>query len=231
MGLPTVAHRDPCVGDVAGESRRDPDRAVAVHQCLADARGPLSRRARPAARSDADRNCGSAPGPGAGVLTGGNSKQAALGLGLVLIAYAALGLSKIEFSIPRRFEIWVGPLVGVATGMIMAATGIFVIPGLALHAGDRAGEGRTGAGARPAFHDLDGRARGRAVERQRLRHAARDALADRYRAGVDRHGDRTKGAAACERRDLPRLPVPAAAHSWRCNSWREICFDGKTKSR
>lgn len=33
---------------------------------------------------------------GAGVLTGGNSKQAALGLGLVLIAYAALGLSKID---------------------------------------------------------------------------------------------------------------------------------------
>ena len=67
---------------------------------------------------------------GAGILTGGNSKQAALGLGLVLIAYAALGLSKIEFSLPRRFEIWAGPLVGVATGVVMAATGIFVIPAL-----------------------------------------------------------------------------------------------------
>jgi uncharacterized membrane protein YfcA len=67
---------------------------------------------------------------GVGILTGGNSKQAALGLGLALIAYAALGLSKIEFSIPRRFEIWAGPLVGVATGVIMASTGVFVLPAL-----------------------------------------------------------------------------------------------------
>jgi uncharacterized protein len=67
---------------------------------------------------------------GSGVLTGGNSKQAALGLGLALIAYAALGLSKIQFSIPRHMEIWVGPLVGLATGVIMASTGVFVIPAL-----------------------------------------------------------------------------------------------------
>lgn len=67
---------------------------------------------------------------GNGILTGGNSKQAALGLGLVLIAYAALGLSRIEFSLPRRAEIWVGPIVGLLTGVIMAATGIFVIPAL-----------------------------------------------------------------------------------------------------
>ena len=67
---------------------------------------------------------------GAGILTGGNSRQAALGLGLALIAYAALGLSRIEFSIPRRMEIWIGPLVGVATGLIMASTGVFVLPAL-----------------------------------------------------------------------------------------------------
>jgi uncharacterized membrane protein YfcA len=67
---------------------------------------------------------------GSGILTGENSKQAALGLGLVLIAYAALGLSRIEFSLPRRFEIWVGPLVGLVTGVVTAATGIFVIPAL-----------------------------------------------------------------------------------------------------
>jgi uncharacterized membrane protein YfcA len=67
---------------------------------------------------------------GAGILTGENSRQAALGLGLVLIVYAALGLSKIEFAIPRRMEIWIGPLVGLATGIIMASTGVFVIPAL-----------------------------------------------------------------------------------------------------
>ena len=67
---------------------------------------------------------------GAGVLTGSNSKQAALGLGLALVAYALLGLSKIEFSIPRRAEIFIGPLVGIATGLVMAATGVFVLPAL-----------------------------------------------------------------------------------------------------
>jgi uncharacterized membrane protein YfcA len=67
---------------------------------------------------------------GAGILTSGNSKHAALGLGIALVAYAALGLSKIEFLIPRRVEVWAGPLVGVATGVVMAATGVFVLPAL-----------------------------------------------------------------------------------------------------
>jgi uncharacterized membrane protein YfcA len=67
---------------------------------------------------------------GSGILTGANSKQASLGLGVALVVYAALGLSRIEFSIPRRAEIWVGPFVGVATGIIMAATGVFVLPAL-----------------------------------------------------------------------------------------------------
>ena len=67
---------------------------------------------------------------GSGILTGANAKPAAIGLGLVLIAYALLGLSKLDFSIPRRFEIWLGPVVGLATGFVMAATGVFVIPAL-----------------------------------------------------------------------------------------------------
>ena len=67
---------------------------------------------------------------GAGLLTGGNARQAALALGLALIAYAAVGLSKLHFTIPRRAEIWLGPLVGVLTGVVLSATGVFVIPAL-----------------------------------------------------------------------------------------------------
>ncbi len=67
---------------------------------------------------------------GSGILTGENAKPAAIGLGIVLILYSALGLSKMKFSVPRRAEIWLGPLVGVATGYVMAATGVFVIPAL-----------------------------------------------------------------------------------------------------
>jgi uncharacterized membrane protein YfcA len=67
---------------------------------------------------------------GAGILTGANARPAAIGLGIVLILYSLLGLSKIKFSVPRSSEIWLGPLVGVATGYVMAATGVFVIPAL-----------------------------------------------------------------------------------------------------
>jgi uncharacterized protein len=67
---------------------------------------------------------------GNGILTGGNAKPAAIGLGIVLIAYALMGLANVKFSVPRRAEIWLGPLVGIATGFVMAATGLFVIPAL-----------------------------------------------------------------------------------------------------
>lgn len=67
---------------------------------------------------------------GAGILTGANAKPAAIGLGLVLIAYSLIGLFKVRLSVPRRSEIWLGPLVGFATGLVMASTGVFVIPAL-----------------------------------------------------------------------------------------------------
>ncbi|HWV51421.1 sulfite exporter TauE/SafE family protein [Pseudorhodoplanes sp.] len=67
---------------------------------------------------------------GNGILTGANAKPAAIGLGIVLIAYSLIGLSKVKFSVPRASEIWVGPLVGIGTGAVMAATGVFVIPAL-----------------------------------------------------------------------------------------------------
>ena len=121
---------------------------------------------------------------GAGILTGGNSKQAALGLGLVLIAYAALGLSKIEFSLPRRFEIWVGPLVGLVTGVVTAATGIFVIPALPYMQAIGLEKDELVQALGLHFTTSTRRARRRAVERQRLRYAARDAVADRDRAGA-----------------------------------------------
>ncbi len=67
---------------------------------------------------------------GNGILTGENAKPAAIGLGVVLIAYALIGLSKVKFSVARHNEIWLAPIVGVLTGVVMAATGVFVIPAL-----------------------------------------------------------------------------------------------------
>ncbi|WP_136413242.1 sulfite exporter TauE/SafE family protein [Herbaspirillum sp. ST 5-3] len=49
-------------------------------------------------------------------------------LGIALIAYALLGLSKRRFTVSASAERFLSPIVGVTTGMIAAATGVFVIP-------------------------------------------------------------------------------------------------------
>jgi uncharacterized membrane protein YfcA len=49
-------------------------------------------------------------------------------LGLALVAYAATGLMSVRFSVSRRTERFLSPLIGSATGLVSAATGVFVIP-------------------------------------------------------------------------------------------------------
>lgn len=51
-------------------------------------------------------------------------------VGAVLVVYAALGLSGMRWALPRRAEAWVGPPVGIATGVVSAATSIFVLPAM-----------------------------------------------------------------------------------------------------
>ena len=63
-----------------------------------------------------------------GLLTGGHTKGAAVALGAVLMIYAAVGLVNIRLAVPRRYEPWLGPLVGLVTGVVTGATGVFVIP-------------------------------------------------------------------------------------------------------
>lgn len=65
---------------------------------------------------------------GGGVLTSPNSRLAACGLGVALVIYAVVGLSAVRFSVPRRHEPWMSPLMGLATGVIAGGTGVFVIP-------------------------------------------------------------------------------------------------------
>jgi len=66
---------------------------------------------------------------GAISLPGGSSGQATVWVGSALALYAALGLINIQFRIPPHAEIWLGLLIGTATGAITVATGIFVLPG------------------------------------------------------------------------------------------------------
>ena len=66
---------------------------------------------------------------GAALLPHDDSGQATIWLGLALVLYAAFGLVKGHFAVPERAETWLGLLVGLATGAITVATGIFVMPG------------------------------------------------------------------------------------------------------
>ena len=50
-------------------------------------------------------------------------------LGLVLLAYAGLGLGDFRFAVARTGENWLGPLFGAANGLIMGMTGSSVVPG------------------------------------------------------------------------------------------------------
>ena len=65
---------------------------------------------------------------GAGWLSGGSGGGVVAGLGVALMLYAALGLASVRLVVAPRHERWASPLVGVATGLVTAATGVFVIP-------------------------------------------------------------------------------------------------------
>jgi uncharacterized protein len=65
---------------------------------------------------------------GTGVLTGGGVGIAVSALGAALILYAVVGLSGVRFDVSAGLESWLSPIVGVTTGLVTGATGVFVIP-------------------------------------------------------------------------------------------------------
>jgi uncharacterized membrane protein YfcA len=65
---------------------------------------------------------------GSGLIAGGDAQAATAAMGTALLAYAVLGLTSLRLSVPARVEGWAGPLVGVTTGLVTGATGVFVIP-------------------------------------------------------------------------------------------------------
>ena len=67
---------------------------------------------------------------GAVLLPNGNSNEATIWLGLALAIYAGLGLTNVNFSVSPRAEGWLGFLIGIATGVVTVATGIFALPGV-----------------------------------------------------------------------------------------------------
>ena len=65
-----------------------------------------------------------------GLLTGPYAAYGTVILGVLLVIYAIIGLSKFNFKVARRDEKWIGGIVGLATGVISAATGVQVIPSM-----------------------------------------------------------------------------------------------------
>lgn len=65
---------------------------------------------------------------GTGWLSGAEARIGSVLLGVTLIVYGGLGLAAIRFQVAPAREAWLGPLVGLATGLVTAATGVFVIP-------------------------------------------------------------------------------------------------------
>jgi uncharacterized membrane protein YfcA len=65
---------------------------------------------------------------GTGLMTAISARYSNLLLGAALLAYAATALRTARLKIDRTREKWFGPIVGAVTGLVTAATGVFVIP-------------------------------------------------------------------------------------------------------
>jgi uncharacterized membrane protein YfcA len=67
---------------------------------------------------------------GAGLMTGPYARYGTIVLGILLVIYAVIGLSKFSFHVAPAHEKWVGGIVGLITGVVSAATGVQVIPSM-----------------------------------------------------------------------------------------------------
>jgi uncharacterized membrane protein YfcA len=65
-----------------------------------------------------------------GMLTGPYARYGPIVLGVLLVIYAIVGLSKFNFKVARADEKWIGGVVGLITGVISAATGVQVLPSM-----------------------------------------------------------------------------------------------------
>jgi len=63
-----------------------------------------------------------------GFLTRGSATETRFALGVVLALYGCTGFTRMQWRVPPRAERWLGPVVGLATGLLNGATGVFVVP-------------------------------------------------------------------------------------------------------
>ncbi len=67
-------------------------------------------------------------GLGIGFMTSGGTRWPSFALGCVLALYGVLGLTKASLSVAPRHEAVLSPAIGLVTGAVTGATGVFVVP-------------------------------------------------------------------------------------------------------
>ena len=65
---------------------------------------------------------------GMGLLTPEAAALARKALGIALILYGLLGVSRSRLQVPPQTEPWLGPAMGAANGAVATATGVFMFP-------------------------------------------------------------------------------------------------------
>jgi uncharacterized protein len=65
-----------------------------------------------------------------GLMIGPYARYCAIVLGILLVIYAVVSLTRFTFTVARANERWVGGIVGLLTGVVSAATGVQVIPSM-----------------------------------------------------------------------------------------------------
>lgn len=65
---------------------------------------------------------------GSTLLVRADPSWSGLALGIALVVYAGYALVSPTLSVPTRIEPWLSPIVGLVTGAITGATGVFVMP-------------------------------------------------------------------------------------------------------
>jgi uncharacterized membrane protein YfcA len=66
----------------------------------------------------------------AGMMTGPYAHYGTVLIGVLLVIYAIVSLRKFAVTVKSRDEKWIGGVIGLATGVISAATGVQVIPSM-----------------------------------------------------------------------------------------------------
>jgi uncharacterized membrane protein YfcA len=89
---------------------------------------PLLRRTWPMLLGSCAGTWGLGVLAGPSLLSADNGMRASIGLGIVLTLYGVLGLTAVRFVVPARHEAWLSPPIGVITGLVTAATGVYMIP-------------------------------------------------------------------------------------------------------